>query len=165
MKRVFLRTSVLAVAAMLLVMGCKDRLAEEFANPPTDQRVGCYWYWIDDTITREGVIADLQAMKKAGITRAYIGLTGGGKDVKFMSEQWWELIHTALKTATDLDIEIGMFNCPGWSQSGGPWIKPSQSMRYLTSIQRMVTGPKKISEKLMFSDKQITDVNKLAWGN
>jgi hypothetical protein len=111
--KTFLRTSVLAIVAMLLVMGCKDKLAKEFANPPADQRVG--WYWIDDKITEEGVIADLQAMKKAGITRAYIGLTGGGKDVKFLSESWWELLHTAMKTATDLDIEIGMFNCPGWS--------------------------------------------------
>jgi hypothetical protein len=26
-------------------------------------------------------------------------------------------------------MELLMFNCPGWSQSGGPWIKPEQSMR------------------------------------
>ncbi|MDR1224738.1 MAG: glycoside hydrolase family 2 [Tannerella sp.] len=165
MKKVFSRTSILTVIAILLAFGCKDKLANEFANPPAEQRVGCYWYWIDDVITKEGVIADLHAMKKAGITRAYIGLTGGGKDVKFMSEQWWELIHTAMKTATGLDIEIGMFNCPGWSQSGGPWIKPSQSMRYLTSVQCMVTGPKKISEKLAFSSGQLTDVNTVAWGD
>ncbi|MDR1224262.1 MAG: glycoside hydrolase family 2 [Tannerella sp.] len=163
MKRVFSRTSVLTVAALLLAFGCKDKLAEEFANPPAEQRVGCYWYWIDDVITKEGVIADLHAMKKAGITRAHIGLTGGGKDVKFMSEQWWELIHIAMKTATDLDIEIGMFNCPGWSQSGGPWIKPSQSMRYLTSIQRMVTGPKKISETCPEKPEDFQDVKVLAF--
>ncbi|MDR2287514.1 MAG: glycoside hydrolase family 2 [Prevotellaceae bacterium] len=166
MKHTFLNISVLTVGVILLsFFGCKDKLADEFANPPIDQRVGCYWYWIDDKITKEGVIADLQAMKKAGITRAYVGLTGGGQDVKFMSEQWWEVIHTAMKTATDLDIEIGMFNCPGWSQSGGPWIKPSQSMRYLTSVQRTVTGPKKISEKLALSGEQITDVNRLTWGD
>ena len=37
-----------------------------------------------------------------------------------MSEPWWEILHTALKTATELDMEIGIFNSPGWSQSGGP---------------------------------------------
>jgi hypothetical protein len=58
-----------------------------------------------------------------------------------------------------------MFNCPGWSQSGGPWIKPSQSMRYLASVQRRVTGPKKFSEKLSLSGEEIPDVEKLAWGN
>jgi hypothetical protein len=165
MKKIFLEVFILTVVIMPLTIGCRDKLAEGFVNPPEDQRVGCYWYWIDDKITKEGVIADLHAMKKAGITRAYIGLTGGGKDVKFLSEQWWELIHTAMKTATELNVEIGMFNCPGWSQSGGPWIKPSQSMRYLTSVQRLVTGPKKFSEKLSFSGEQLTDVTRLAWGD
>jgi hypothetical protein len=28
-----------------------------------------------------------------------------------------------------LGVDIYMFNSPGWSQSGGPWIKPEQSMR------------------------------------
>ncbi|MDR1581679.1 MAG: glycoside hydrolase family 2 [Prevotellaceae bacterium] len=165
MKHSFLRISILTVIAMLLVLGCKDKLADEFVNPPDDQRVGCYWYWIDDKITKEGVIADLHAMKKAGITCAYIGLTGGGRDVKFLSEQWWELIHTAMKTATELNIEIGMFNCPGWSQSGGPWIKSSQAMRYLTSVKRLVTGPKKISEKIVYSSDQIFNVRELLWGD
>ncbi|MDR1339694.1 MAG: glycoside hydrolase family 2, partial [Prevotellaceae bacterium] len=170
MKKVFYRASMLMAAIMLLTSGVKDNMAADplesgFANPPGDQRVGCYWYWIDEKITKEGVIADLHAMKKAGITRAYIGLTGGGSDVKFMSEQWWEVIHTAMKTATELDIEIGMFNSPGWSQSGGPWIKPSQSMRYLSHVKRTVTGPKRFSEKIPFSGEQVTDVGRIVWGH
>jgi hypothetical protein len=140
-------------------------LESGFETPPDDVRVGCYWYWIDKTVTKDGVVADLEAMKKAGITRAYIGLTGGGEDLVFMSNQWWDLIRTALKKAAELDIEIGMFNCPGWSQSGGPWIKPSQTMRYLTSVQRMVSGPKKISEQIRFSNEQIADVSKLPWND
>ena len=27
-----------------------------------------------------------------------------------MSEEWWQVMHAALKTATELDIEIGIFN-------------------------------------------------------
>ncbi|MDR3229509.1 MAG: hypothetical protein LBT53_08920, partial [Puniceicoccales bacterium] len=116
-------------------------LDTNFVAPPNDTRVGCYWYWTHDGIRKEGIIADLEAMKKAGITRAFIGLVGGGNDPVLFSPQWWELVHTALKTATRLDIEIGLFNCPGWSQSGGPWIKPSQSMRYLTAVSDRTTGP------------------------
>ena len=44
-----------------------------FREIPDNIRVGCYWYWISDNISKEGVIKDLYAMKKAGITRAYIG--------------------------------------------------------------------------------------------
>ena len=28
---------------------------------------------------------------------------------------------------------VGLFNCPGWSQSGGPWVKPEEAMRNWTS--------------------------------
>ena len=53
--------------------------------------------------------------------------------VKVMTDEWWKVMHAALKRASELDIEIGIFNCPGWSQSGGPWVQPQQAMRYLAS--------------------------------
>ncbi|MDR1372680.1 MAG: glycoside hydrolase family 2 [Dysgonamonadaceae bacterium] len=144
--------SLSILLVMLAFIACKNnssvRLESGFETPPADIRVGCYWYWIDKTVTKEGIIADLEAMKKAGITRAYIGLTGGGEELAFMSDQWWNMIHTTLKKATELDIEIGMFNCPGWSQSGGPWIDAHQSMRYLAGIQRRIIGPTHFSEKI-----------------
>ena len=36
----------------------------------------CYWYWVSDNLSPEGVVADLHAMKRAGITRAFIGNQG-----------------------------------------------------------------------------------------
>jgi hypothetical protein len=106
---------------------------------------GCYWYWLSDNISKEGVIRDLQAMKQAGINSAFIGNIGGNSafngKVKILTDEWWDIIHTTLKTAGELDIEIGMFNSPGWSQSGGPWIKPSESMRYLVASETRLTGP------------------------
>ncbi len=120
-----------------------------FQRVPDSIRVGCYWYWISDNISKEGVIKDLYAMKKAGITRAYIGnIDIGGNsygNVKIFTPEWWDAVHAALKTATELDIEIGMFNSPGWSQSGGPWVKPEQSMRYLAASDMKVKGPQSLS--------------------
>lgn len=122
---------------------------EGFRKVPDSIRIGCYWYWLSDNISKEGVIKDLHAMKKAGITRAYIGNIDIGGDsygkVKIFTDEWWDAIHAALKTATDLDIEIGMFNSPGWSQSGGPWVNPEQSMRYLATIDMKVKGPQSLS--------------------
>lgn len=68
------------------------------------------------------------------------------------SEAWWEILHTALKTATELNIDIGIFNSPGWSQSGGPWVEAEEAMRYLASSELHVSGPKKISEKLEYRE-------------
>jgi hypothetical protein len=123
-----------------------------FKNIPDSVQTSIYWYWISDNISKEGVIQDLEAMKKAGINRAFIGNIGlndlpYGK-TKIFTEEWWNILHAALKKATDLKIDIGIFNSPGWSQSGGPWIKPAQSMRYLNSSEIVVTGPKQLSMKL-----------------
>lgn len=65
--------------------------------------------------------------------------------MKIFTPEWWDAVHAALKTATELDMEIGMFNSPGWSQSGGPWVKPEQSMRYLAATDTMVKGPRTLS--------------------
>ena len=138
-----------------------------FITVPDDIQTSVYWYWISDNISKEGVIKDLEAMKKVGINRAFIGNIGiddmpFGK-VKIFSDEWWDILHTALKTATRLNIEIGLFNSPGWSQSGGPWVKPSQAMRYLTSSQIRVKGGTTINQKLEQPIKEFQDVKVIAY--
>lgn len=118
-----------------------------FNNAPDSIQTSVYWYWISDNISKEGVIKDLEAMKNVGINRAFIGNIGLAQnevpygDIKLFSDEWWDILHTALKKATELNIEIGIFNSPGWSQSGGPWIKPDQSMRFLKTYEIDIDGP------------------------
>lgn len=142
-------------------------LGSGFIVPSDSMKTSVYWYWISDNISKEGVVKDLQAMKKAGINRAYIGNIGQadvpyGK-VKILSDEWWDIIHTALKTATELNIEIGIFNSPGWSQSGGPWIKPDEAMRYLTASEVHVKGPQKFTQKLDKPNDIFQDVKVIAY--
>ena len=129
-----------------------DAIEKGFRNIPDSVLTSIYWYWISDNISREGVVRDLEAMKRAGINRAFIGNIGlndlpFGK-VKIFTPEWWDILHTALKKATELNISIGIFNSPGWSQSGGPWIKPERSMRYLNSSEISVSGPSRLHFKL-----------------
>ncbi|MBK5196517.1 MAG: glycoside hydrolase family 2, partial [Proteiniphilum sp.] len=143
-----------------------QELEKVFVNPPDSVQTSVYWYWISDNISKEGAVKDLQAMKKAGINRAFIGNIGIHDlpygTVKMFSDEWWEILHLALKTATELDIEIGIFNSPGWSQSGGPWIKPEESMRYLASSETIVKGPQKIELALKKPNEDFQDLKVLA---
>lgn len=166
-----------AVISIILLVGCKhDRmnapvqlsqeLEKGFVTPPSSIQTSVYWYWISDNISKEGAVRDLHAMKKAGINRAFIGNIGiedlpYGK-VKMFSDEWWEIMHTALKTATELDIEIGIFNSPGWSQSGGPWIEPEQSMRYLASSETKVKGSRTVTLTLPKPNEDFQDVKVIA---
>lgn len=116
-----------------------------FQSPPDSIQTSVYWYWISGNISREGVVKDLEAMKRAGINRAFIGNVGiGGTPdgkVRLFSPEWWDILHAALQTATRLHIDIGMFNSPGWSGAGGPWVRPDQAMRYLVSSETVAHGP------------------------
>lgn len=138
-----------------------------FLQIPDDVQLAVYWYWISDNISEEGIIRDLEAMKKAGINRAFIGNIGldevrYGK-VKLLSEEWWKIVHTALKKASELDIEIGIFNSPGWSQSGGPWIKPNESMRYVGASELKVKGPQNLQTTLPTVADDAEDIRVIAF--
>ncbi len=173
MKRTLLL--IICLAATFFITSCatddgkvaNGRLETGFITPPDSIQTSIYWYWISDNITKEGVVRDLQSMKQAGINRAFIGNIGldnipYGK-VTMLSEAWWEILHAALKTATELNIEIGIFNSPGWSQSGGPWIKSGDAMRYLISSETNVKGPLKFSQKLEKPIDIFQDIKVIAW--
>ena len=77
---------------------------ETFITAPDTIKTSIYWYWMQDNMSKEGVIKDLQAMKAAGINRAFIGSNIGGVSlsevptgkVKLLSDEWWDIIHTTL---------------------------------------------------------------------
>ena len=127
-------------------------LSDSFRQPPPDTRPGCYWYWINDNISKSGITKDLESMARVGIGRAHLGHIFSRKtetdtpvgNVPFMSDDWWAAVQWAVKEADRCGVEIGFFNAPGWSQSGGPWVKPSQSMRYLASSETVINGGRKV---------------------
>ena len=129
-----------------------DPLESGFVQPPEQTKPWCYWYWISDNISREGITRDLEAMSRVGIGEALIGNIflddiPAGK-TKVLSEDWWQLVEHAIREGGRTGVNIGIFNSPGWSQSGGPWIKPEQAMRYLASSETRVTGPMRLAQKL-----------------
>ncbi len=167
-------SKILLISTFLLILGCSrsntiegDKLNEGFKLPPDSIQTSVYWYWISDNISKEGVVKDLQAMKSVGINRAFIGNIGLDNvpygEVKMLSEEWWEIIHLTLKTATELGIEIGIFNSPGWSQSGGPWVKAENAMRYLSASQTKISGPALFNGKLERPNELFQDVKVLAF--
>ena len=142
-------------------------LVQGFRQPPDETKPWVYWYWITDNISREGITRDLEAMARAGIGEALIGnifledVQRGS--VKALTDPWWGMVEHAIREGGRLGVNIGMFNCPGWSQSGGPWIKPEQAMRYMVSAERRVTGPARFEERLPVPKEPFQDIAVLAF--
>lgn len=172
-----MKTSLRLLFSMIWVIslaGCSNQapvpaisdadLEKGFVTPPDSILTSVYWYWISGNISKEGVQKDLESMKAVGINRAFIGNIGlEASKVKLFSDEWWEITHAALKKASELGIDIGLFNCPGWSQAGGPWVEPAQAMRYLASVKTKVVGGKRVDVKLAKPDANFQDVKVVAY--
>ncbi len=154
----------------VLLSSCRpvsSDLAQKFITlPETVAKPWCYWYWINDDISKEGITKDLLAMKEVGIGAVLIGnINPAGQDgkVPLFSEEWWECMVHAVNEGKRIGIDIGVFNGPGWSQSGGPWNTADKSMRYLICTESSVSGPEKVALKLPKPDSLFQDVRVLAF--
>ncbi|XCF05916.1 glycosyl hydrolase [Tamlana crocina] len=167
---------ILTILLGLICVNCKEsdklgisnleNLKVGFITPTEDNNLWCYWYWIGDDISKEGITKDLEAMKEAGIGGALIGnINPDEKDgkVPMLSESWWEHMVHAVNEGKRIGVDIGVFNCPGWSQSGGPWIKADMAMRYITYSETKIQGGKKIDLKLEQPETEFQDTYVLAF--
>lgn len=168
MKRITLQ--FLALLLGMLSSFAADPLETGFAKPPEETKPWVYWYWIDNNISREGITRDLEAMSRVGIGAALIGNIIQQADhqtqvgtVKVLSSEWWSMIEHAIREGGRLGVDIGLFNCPGWSQSGGPWNKESQSMRRVAFTETRVEGPQQFSGKLPVPPGYFEDIAVLAF--
>ena len=119
--------------------------ASEFQSPPMQYRPKTWWHWFNGMVSREGVEKDLKAMAEAGLGGAQVFHLGERYDqfhgkIRFGSPEWFDTWRFALETARPLGLELGIHNCDGWSQSGGPWVSPASSMKRLTWTLTEVEG-------------------------
>ena len=117
---------------------------EGFRTPPDSVRPWVYWVWTDGNLSREGITADIEAMKKAGIggvmiMEVNVGVPQG--QVKFMSPEWRGLFKHVVDEAERCGIQVTLMSGPGWAGSGGPWVRPEQSMQHIVGMPTDVTGP------------------------
>jgi len=146
----------LAVVLPLAMVSCgsygaDNGLEKGFACPPSESRPRTWWHWMSNFISKEGITKDLEAMARAGIGGATIldikELKTHGS-VKSLSDEWYALVQHAGREADRLGMTLSFANCPGWSSSGGPWIRPKDAMKMLGWTETRVTGGKPVSVTL-----------------
>lgn len=141
-------------------------MAKNFKSPPAFTKPAIYWYWMNEHVSKDGITKDLEAMSRVGIGEAMIGnIYEGGVpgNIKTLSSDWFDCMRHAIREGSRLGIRISLFNGPGWSQSGGPWVEPQEAMRYLTYCETIVEGSNK-QEIVLKTDKHpFQDVAVLAF--
>jgi len=135
--------STVACATVVYAQVASD-LEKSFVRPADSARPWVYWFWLNSNITREGITADLEAMKRAGIGGVLIMEVDQGVpvgDASFAGPKWRELFKHVCTEANRLGIKVNMNNDAGWCGSGGPWITPELSMQKVVWTQTNVVGP------------------------
>ena len=132
--------------ALLPVAVDAQNLREGFLTPPQEARPRVWWHWMDGNITREGIKKDIEWMNRAGIGGFHCFEAALGTEpivperVVYMSPQWKDCFQYAMHLADSLGMETAIASCPGWSNTGGPWVKPEQAMKRLVWTETRIKG-------------------------
>ncbi len=142
-----------AVAVMTLlgawtagVQNSGDALLSGFKNPPDSAKPRVWWHWMNGNITKDGIKADLEWMKRVGIggfqnfDAALDTPQVVEKRLVYMTPEWKDAFKYAATLADQLGLEMAIAGSPGWSETGGPWVPPAQAMKKLVWSETRLEG-------------------------
>ena len=131
-----------------------DTLAQGFATPPESAKPRTWWHWTNGNVTEDGITKDLEWMKRVGIGGFQLVdvAQGNGQVVEpkinFGTEEWYHAVKHSAELAKQLDLEMSIFSCAGWSEAGGPWVSQQMAMKRLVWSETDVDGGKTFVGKL-----------------
>lgn len=113
----------------------KDPLYKDFIEPPNAAQPRVWWHWMNGNITKDGIRKDLEWMHRVGIggfqnfDAALATPQIVEKRLTYMTPEWKDAFKFTTKLADSLHLEMAIAGSPGWSESGGPWVKPEDGMK------------------------------------
>jgi len=138
----------IGLASGLLGQSSDEALLKGFQNPPNSAKPRVWWHWMNGNITKEGIKLDLEWMDRVGIggfQNFDASLTTPklvDQRLVYMTPEWKDAFLFTTKLADQLGLEEAIAGSPGWSESGGPWVKPSQGMKKVVWSETRIEGGK-----------------------
>ena len=145
---------LLALVGGAFAQSSGDPLAQGFNNPPDSAKPRTWWHWTGGNVTKDGITKDLEWMKRVGIAGYQLADVSSGsgqtveKKLMFGTPEWLDAVRHSASEGKRLGLEMAIFSSPGWSEAGGPWVKPSEAMKKLVWSETDVEGPMKFEGKL-----------------
>jgi hypothetical protein len=131
-----------------------DPLESGFRIPPEAAKPRTWWHWTMSNVSKGGITKDLEWMKRVGIGGFMLADVNAGRGqtvepkTPFGTPEWYDAVRHAAAEADRLGLEMAIFSSPGWSETGGPWVKPEEAMKKLVWSETALTGPRVFSGKL-----------------
>ena len=155
MKLILASTALIACLGSAPAQNQPDSLKGGFENPPASARPRVWWHWMNGNITQEGIKLDLEWMHRVGIAgfQNFDAALETPQVVKqrlaYMTPAWKDAFKYATTLADQLGMEEAIAGSPGWSESGGPWVPPSQGMKKYVWSETDVEGGKPFTGTLV----------------
>ena len=146
--------AVFAVVTALVSCSHKDSLYNSFVNPPQQARPRVWWHWMNGNVTKDGIRKDIEWMHRSGIGGFHVFDAGTvteqvvEKRLIYMDEGWKDAFSYAVSLADSLGMEVAVASAPGWSSTGGPWVRPEIAMKKLTWRETVVEGGEQLEIRL-----------------
>ena len=131
-----------------------DPLEMGFKSPPESAKPRTWWHWTMSNVTKDGITKDLEWMKRVGIGGFMLADVNAGRGqtvepkIPYGTPEWYDAVRHAAAEADRLGLEMAIFSSPGWSETGGPWVRPEEAMKKLVWSETAITGPRAFAEKL-----------------
>lgn len=144
----------MAACSLVCAQGADDAIERNFKNPPESAKPRTWWHWTASNVTKAGITKDLEWMKRVGIGGFMLADVNQGRGqtvepkIPFGTAEWFDAVRFAATEADRLGLEMAIFSSPGWSETGGPWVKPGQAMKKYVWSETAVVGPLRFSGKL-----------------
>lgn len=138
--------AIVACSVGASVAHAQDPLVANFKTPPQAASPRVWWHWMNSNVSVSGIDQDFAWMKRVGIggVQNFDGSLNTPRLVQtpspYMSEGWRLAFRHAVTRADSLGLEFTIASSPGWSETGGPWVKPEQAMKKLVWSERVVPG-------------------------
>ncbi len=124
----------------------KDSIYAGFETPPNTAKPRVWWHWMNGNITKYGIEKDLEWMHREGIggfqnfDASLMTPQIVEKRLTYMTPEWKDAFRFTAKLADSLHLEMAIAGSPGWSESGGPWVKPEDGMKKIVWTTTRVNG-------------------------
>jgi len=135
--------------AAVLLSACSNtehrsiaQIYSEFSTAPDSTRTKVWWFHGETATTKEGITADLEAFKEAGVGGVvyYDQIHGDGAGASaIFSREWWDALIFSAQEARRLGLTFEI-NLSNGFVAGGPWVTKEMSMKRLCYSQILLKG-------------------------
>lgn len=156
-----MKRNVVWLLCLMLLGGCRagsenrlstlDEVAAVFSVPPDSTRTKVWWFHGETETTREGITADLEAYRRAGVGGVvYYDQVHNKKTPRALdafSPEWWEMLIFSAREAERLGLTFECHVSNGYV-AGGPWITPEMGMQRVAAVDTVLVGGQSVEVKL-----------------